>query len=201
MYLILCTLHLTFRSEGLSKASKISKAFLMPVLLLYFLSRQTEGLQGSLLVILALGLDSLGDILLIESNKGNRFFLGMDSFFLGHICYGTYLALHGIHWVYFFIAIGLLAYPLYKILRIVQVPPYGLPLGIYATLLSMLIAFSAGSGSLYCTLGAVAFAFSDYFIAMEAIGKRIFSETSIMATYTLAQLLLIIGILSLQGVW
>ncbi len=173
----------------------------MPVLLLYFLSRQTEGLQASLLVILALGLDTLGDILLIESNKGNRFFLGMGSFFLGHICYGTYLAMHGINWAYFFMAIALLAYPLYKILRIVQVPPYGLPLGIYATLLTILIVFSAGSGSWYCFLGAIAFAFSDYFIAMEAIGKRIFSETSIMATYTLAQLLLIIGILSLQGVW
>lgn len=38
-----------------------------------------------------------------------------------------------------------------------------------------------------------------YLIAMDIVGKSIFSETAIMGTYTLAQLLLIVGILTLQG--
>jgi hypothetical protein len=47
--------------------------------------------------------------------------------------------------------------------------------------------------------GAIFFAISDYLIALDVVEKRTFSETTIMGTYTLAQLLLIVGVLSLQG--
>ncbi|WP_172635088.1 lysoplasmalogenase family protein [Sphaerochaeta pleomorpha] len=201
IYLILCTLHLTFLSEGLPRLSHTTKLLLMPALLAYFLSLQTEGGISTLLVTLALLLGTIGDAFLLNNHKGKLFFAGMGSFFLGHICYGTYLALHYKSGVYLLVAALFLLYPLFRIIKSLQVPPYGVCLGIYATILAVLIALSAGSGSLFCTLGAIAFSFSDYFIAKDTIGEKTYSPTAVMGTYTLAQLLLILGILSIQGVW
>lgn len=200
-YLILCTLHMTFRSEGLSRFSRITKLLLMPSLLAYFLSLQTEEGISTLLVILALLAGTLGDALLVNDHKGRLFFAGMGSFFLGHICYITYLALHCKSLAYLLVAVLFLAYPLFRIIKSIQVPPYGVYLGIYATILGILIAFSAGSGSLACILGAIAFSVSDYFIAKDTIGVKTYGPIAVMETYTLAQLLLVLGILSMQGVW
>jgi uncharacterized membrane protein YhhN len=173
----------------------------MPSLLFYFLSFNTEGGLFTLLVILALTFGTIGDALLLNDLKGACFLSGMLSFFLGHLCYIYYLALHIKSWVYLIVAMLLLAYPVYLVIRKLQVPPYGVPLGIYATILGLLIAFSAGGGSIACILGALAFSFSDYFIAMDTIGEKTYGVSAVMGTYTLAQLLLILGILSIQGVW
>jgi uncharacterized membrane protein YhhN len=200
IYLVLGTLHLTLRSEGMVRTARFTKVLLMPSLLAYFLSLQTEKLHSAQWVILALCFGTLGDLLLCNEHKGKLFFAGMGSFFLGHICYIAYLARHCKSWVYFIVAILFAAYPLYRIIKSLQVPPYGAPLGIYATILAFLIAFCAGSGSGICILGALSFSFSDFFIAKDTIGERTFSTTAVMGTYMLAQLLLVIGILSIQGV-
>jgi len=143
VYLMLCTLHMTFRSEGLTTLSYITKLLLMPSLLAYFLSLQTEVGISALLVILALLAGTLGDALLVNGHKGRLFFAGMGSFFLGHICYITYLALHCRSLAYLLLAALCIAYPVVRIIKSLQVPPYGVFLGIYATILGVLIAFSA----------------------------------------------------------
>jgi uncharacterized membrane protein YhhN len=201
LYLFLCTLHITFRSEGLILPGHISKVLLMPSLLAYFISLNTEGGLFVLLVILALTFGTIGDALLLKDHRGTCFLAGMLSFFLGHLCYITYLALHSKSWAYLLVSVLILACPVYLIIRKLQVPPYGLPLGIYATILGFLIAFSAGGGSLVCILGALSFSFSDYFIAMDTIGEKTYGVSTVMGTYTLAQLFLVLGILSIQGVW
>jgi len=123
----------------------------------------------------------------------------MLCFFAGHLAYITYFALHLQGWGYFLFALLVLVFPLYKIIRSFF-PSQDAPLlSIYATVLIVLTAFCASSLSWIAMGGALFFALSDYLIALDIVEKRTFSETAIMGTYTLAQLLLIVGVLSLQG--
>ncbi|NBK21301.1 MAG: lysoplasmalogenase [Spirochaetia bacterium] len=199
LYLGLTIIHMSFRAENLKWASAISKVLLMPALLVYYLSMKTDTTLASHLITLALILGMAGDAFLLAGHKGKRFYAGMLCFFVGHLAYITYFVLHLQSWLYFLFVLLVLAFPLYKII-LSFFPSKDAPLlGIYATILIVLASFCASALSLIAMGGALLFAVSDYLIAMDIVGKRTFSETAIMGTYTLAQLLLIVGILSLQG--
>ena len=192
---------MSFRSENMKWPSSISKVLLMPLLLVYYLSMHTDTGSLSLLIPLALILGTAGDAFLLAGHTGKRFYAGMSCFFVGHLAYITYFALHLQSWPYFLVAILALAYPLFKIIRSFFPSQDGPLLSIYATILIVLTSFCASSLAFIAMVGALFFAISDYLIAMDIVGKRTFSETAIMGTYTLAQLLLIVGILTLQGAY
>lgn len=199
MYLTLCVLHISFQSEHMRWPSRISKVLLMPVLLIYYLTLNTDTGIFTLLITLALLLGTAGDAFMAGGSKKRNFYAGMFSFFVGHLAYITYFALHLQSWGYFLFAMLALAFPLYKIILSFfpsQETPF---LSIYAAILFILFAFCASALSLIAMAGAIFFAISDYLIAMGTIEKRTFSNATIMATYALAQLLLIVGILTLQG--
>jgi uncharacterized membrane protein YhhN len=199
IYLILSIGHMSFRSENMKWPSSISKVLLMPALLIYYLTQKAETGMLCQLITLALLLGTIGDAFLLAGHKGKRFYAGMLCFFVGHLAYITYFVLHLQSWLYFLFVLLVLAFPLYKII-LSFFPSKDAPLlGIYATILIVLASFCASALSLIAMGGALLFAVSDYLIAMDIVGKRTFSETAIMGTYTLAQLLLIVGILSLQG--
>ncbi len=201
VYLILCIVHMSFRSENMKWPSGISKVLLMPSLLIYYLSMHTDTGLLSLLIPLALLMGTAGDAFLLAGHTGKLFYSGMLCFFLGHLVYITYFVLHLQSWLYFLVAIVILAFPLYKII-LSFFPSRDAPLlGIYATVLIVLTAFCTSALSFIAMVGAIFFAISDYLIAMDIVGKRIYSETAIMGTYTLAQLLLIVGILTQQGAY
>jgi uncharacterized membrane protein YhhN len=63
---------------------KITKLFIMPFLLIYFIMLN-EGLY--LPVLFALIFAFLGDYFLLEPNKPIKFTLGLASFLIGHLCY------------------------------------------------------------------------------------------------------------------
>ena len=200
-YLIISMVHISFRSENMKYPSAVSKVLLMPSLLAYYFSITTDTGVSFLLIPLALVVGTLGDAFLLAGHTGKRFYAGMFCFLIGHLTYITYFILHVQSWVYFLSALLLLAFPLYKIIRSLFPSQDALLLSIYATVLILLTAFCASSLSYIAMVGALFFALSDYLIAMDIVGKRTFSETAIMGTYTLAQLLLIVGVLSLQGVF
>ena len=192
---------MSFRSENMKWPSSISKVLLMPALLVYYLSMHTDTGPLSLLIPLALLLGTAGDAFLLAGHKGKLFYAGMLCFFVGHLSYITYFVLHLQSWPYFLIAILILAYPLYTVIRSFF-PSQDAPLlSIYATTLIVLSAFCASALAFIALVGALFFAISDYLIAMDIVERRTFSETAIMGTYTLAQLLLIVGILTQQGAY
>ena len=199
LYLGLTIIHMSFRAENLKWASAISKVLLMPALLVYYLSMKTDTTLASHLITLALILGMAGDAFLLAGHRGKLFYAGMLCFFVGHLAYITYFILHLQSWLYFLVAILILAFPLYKVIRSFF-PSQDAPLlSIYATVLIILIAFCASALSFIAMVGALFFAISDYLIAMDIVEKHTFSETAVMGTYTLAQLLLIVGVLTLQG--
>ncbi|MBI9094884.1 MAG: hypothetical protein JEY71_08395 [Sphaerochaeta sp.] len=198
-YLILCIGHMSFQSENMKWPSAISKVMLMPSLLIYYLTMTTDTGFLTLLIALALLLGTAGDAFLLSGHKGKLFYAGMLCFFVGHLSYITYVVLHLQSWLYFLFAILVLAFPLYKVTLSFFPSKDAHLLSIYAIILCILTAFCASALSLAAMVGALLFATSDYLIAMDVVGKRTFSETAIMGTYTLAQLLLIMGLLSLQG--
>ena len=201
LYLILCIVHMSFRSENMKWSSGISKVLLMPALLLYYLSMHTDTGPLSILIPLALLMGTAGDAFLLAGHTGKRFYAGMLCFFVGHLVYITYFVLHLQSWLYFLIALLVLVFPLYKIIRSFFPSKEAPLLSIYASILIVLSSFSASSLAFIAMVGALFFAISDYLIAMDIVGRRTYSETAIMGTYTLAQLLLIVGILTLQGAY
>ncbi len=201
IYLILSIGHMSFRSENMRIPSAISKVMLMPSLLIYYLSMNTDTGLLSLLIALALLLGTAGDAFLLAGHKGRLFYAGMLCFFVGHLAYITYFVLYLQSWGYFLFALLVLAYPLYKIILSFFPAKEAPLLSIYATILIILTSFCASSFAFIAMVGAVFFAISDYLIAMDIVEKRTFSETAIMGTYTLAQLLLSVGILTLQGAY
>ena len=199
LYLSLTIIHMSLRSENLRWASAISKVALMPSLFMYYLSINTDTGMLLLLICLALLLGTAGDALLLAGHRGKLFYAGMLCFFIGHLAYITYFVLHLQSWGYFLFAILALTIPLYKIILSFFPSKEAPILSIYAATLIVLTAFCASALSYIAMGGAIFFAISDYLIALDVVEKRTFSETAIMGTYTLAQLLLIVGVLSLQG--
>lgn len=169
------------------------------MLLVYYLTLNTDTGFLTLLICLALLLGTLGDAFLLAGYKGKTFYAGMFAFLVGHFAYMLYFILHLQSWGYFLFAILALAFPLYKIILSLFPSKLAPILSIYAIVLIVLTAFSAAALSFIAMVGAIIFALSDYLIAMDVVEKRSFSEIAVMGTYTLAQLLLIVGILSLQG--
>lgn len=173
----------------------------MPSLLVYYVSIQTENTLASLCIVLALVAGTFGDILLTKGHRGKSFFWGMFSFFVGHIFYMAFFILHLESWGYFLFAMLALCFPLYKVI-LSFFPSKETPLlSIYAVALITLIAFTASASSFIAMLGVIFFGISGYLIAMDVVEKHVHSDTAIMSTYSLAQLLLIVGALSLQGVF
>jgi len=190
---------MSFQAENMRGPSAISKVMLMPSLLLYYLSMRTDTGLLPLLIVLALLLGTAGDAFLLAGHKGKLFYAGMLCFFVGHLFYITYFVLHLQSWGYFLFALLALAFPLYKVILSFFPSKDAVLLSIYSTVLIVLTAFCASALSLIAMGGAIFFAISDYLIAMDIMEKHTFSETAIMGTYTLAQLLLIVGISTLQG--
>jgi uncharacterized membrane protein YhhN len=77
-------IHLIAAFFEIEKLRKITKLFLMPLLLVYFIAA-----RGSMYlpVILALIFAFIGDFFLLEPGKPIKFQLGLASFLIGHLCY------------------------------------------------------------------------------------------------------------------
>lgn len=196
---------------------RVFKPFLMPTLAAFYLSSsEIFGYTGwyGILVLTALGLHWLGDVLLLFANGRTNFafYAGATCFGLGHVAY--------FFWIVFFvkfisvriIAVALaVVVPLYILLAVKANNTIGRGrlfkgLLIYAAIMA-LIAIAAAStigqgplyGSLLVLFGYIIFIFSDSIIASGKLGSPIAGQPAVMTTYCMAQLMIIIGILVLQG--
>ena len=187
-------------------AFSIAKSLLMPALMLYVLSYNT--IPGKAIIIAGLFFSWLGDVLLLFESRNALFFIGgLISFLTTHICYIIYFLkttsakrslIRNQPWLAALVAA-------YGVSLVMFLSPHlgdmKLPVIIYAAVICTMVICSlhvftktnAPSNTLFIT-GAVLFAASD---SMLAINKfyRPFANAGIfiIATYCLAQLLIVSG--------
>ena len=209
VYLIVAAIQLTGCFKEHKTLIFMSKPLLMPLLIAVYVL--AAGQNVSWLIVVALCFDTIGDILLMLRDTGGIKYLlsGMIAFMIGHLCY--------IYW-FFSIAESFSVQPAW-ILGVIGTiflivwfwrtmlrsgHRYAVFLSSYSICIAAMIIgalYSWGSGplvgTLSCVAGTLLFCLSDFFIAMETIGRRIGDRGSVMLTYMLAQFLLVIGFIVL----
>ena len=200
-----------------SRVYTATKPFLMPLLLAVYLLFLPEGAMGrnsQILVALALGFHTLGDIFLLFPRNRSRqmFYLGMLCFFVGHISYALWFAKADVGHsakaavVAVFVALAF-QYMIFRqlVLGPRKYAPKLMPytIGLMAVFVS--IASTLGHGSpIYATLlslvGIALFTFSDFCIMRRMVRLPLFGQMVVMSTYILGQSLIVTGMLLMQKV-
>lgn len=176
-----------------------TKALLMPLLLVVL--HATIGLRGRMArwVAAALVASWLGDLALTGS--GDWFLAGLGAFFVAQVCYivafwpaarsgplrrRPVLALPYLAW--WVVLLTLLAPALDELL---------VPVTIYGLVLVTMAAAATGLGRL-TTIGAALFVVSDSLIAATTVTEQLVfsgSGAAVMATYTIGQALIVVGVI------
>jgi uncharacterized membrane protein YhhN len=190
------------------------KPILLPILLIAVAVAESFPTKKTLLT--ALTFSWIGDIILLFTDKGELYFIfGLVSFLLSHVIYIVLFSKQQntrtndkkeLFWLgslailtYFFIMIDTL-FPKLGALKI--------PVLVYAVVITTMLFF-AFKGSLkwaipaknYILIGAIVFVSSDSILAFNKFYAPIpHASFYIMATYCLAQYLIVKGILKLNGV-
>lgn len=188
------------------------KPLLVPFLLLavYFHERFTT----KKVLLTALTLSWIGDIILMFADKGELYFIaGLIAFLLSHISYiilfskqlKIYLKKSKIiFWV------GVTAIAFYLIvMMLILLPSLGdlkIPVFVYALTISIMLLFALKGflnwqkpANIYILIGATIFVASDSILAFDKFHAPLqYSSFLIMATYLLAQYLIVTGILKLN---
>jgi len=185
----------------------ITKPFLMPLLIAFF-TFQTKDLTSSLKkwIVFALVFSWAGDMLLMfESTNSNFFILGLVAFLIAHIFYILFYEnvirkedLRKNYWWFLPVLIYYIA------LIYILSPNLGdmkLPVRIYGIVISYMLIQALQTGRIKdpgaATLmigGAVLFITSDSILAINKFYESFeFAGISIMLTYGIAQLLIVLG--------
>ena len=213
LYLFVSILHLIASFHDDSKRRAKTKPFLLILLLLFYLV-STDDI--SIPLALALFASWLGDVLLIP--KGHHWFIaGGIAFIFSHLffimVYLTRVDLNRIPWM-IVIPVGVLYYgiALCIILAVQKTTPKQMVVPMYFYLLCnstmnvfalMQWLFTKSTGAQIAYIGALLFYISDctlflvrYYKHPEIIYKKHFT---VMLTYLLGELLIVIGVLMLKG--
>ncbi|SFE92910.1 lysoplasmalogenase [Flavobacterium xueshanense] len=204
--------YLSFLFFGNENTAWFLKPFLLPFLLLavYF----QERFSTKKILLTALTLSWVGDIILMFADKGELYFIaGLIAFLLSHIFYiilfskqlKIYLKKSKIiFWV------GVTAIAFYLIvMMLILLPSLGdlkIPVFVYALTISIMLLFALKGflnwqkpANSYILIGAIVFVASDSLLAFDKFYAPLqYSSLLIMATYLLAQYMIVIGILKLN---
>lgn len=192
VYLGISFAHLSFRSVGYQFLGNLTKVLLMPTLMLFLMQ------QGDYpLLLAALLFATIGDALLTKGHQGSHFIWGMASFAVCHIFYGIHVLLLGVDWILAAIAFSGLMIPYSLLYRLIGKQKGSAKYLAYAMLLFMLASLLTGLASLLCIMGILLFILSDTMIGMDSLAMKHVNDTSIMGSYILAQLLLVLGFTAL----
>lgn len=192
VYLGISFAHLSFRSVGYQFLGNLTKVLLMPTLMLFLMQ------QGNYpLLLAALLFATIGDALLTKGHQGSHFIWGMASFAVCHIFYGIHVLLLGVDWILAAIAFSGLMIPYSLLYRLIGKQKGSAKYLAYAMLLFMLASLLTGLASLLCIMGILLFILSDTMIGMDSLAMKHVNDTSIMGSYILAQLLLVLGFTAL----
>ena len=188
------------------------KPFLLPFLL--YSVYVFEDFPTKKILLTALTFSWIGDIILMFTDKGELYFIfGLVAFLLSHIVYIVLFSKQlktesNKNNLLFVFGIGVIIVYLLLMLSLL-LPNLGdlkIPVSIYAMVISTMLLFALkGSfnwskpGNYYILMGAVIFVSSDSILAFNKFYKPIFLDSFlIMATYIIAQYLIVKGILELN---
>ena len=193
------------------KLRKISKCFIVPLLLTVYLA---GGEYRYIFMIPALVLGWLGDVLLIRIDKKTHFILGLASFLLGHVCYmitfAQILGLFGsavmfnVPSVLIFTApVILLAMVVFRLIK--PTKEMFVPVILYMTVLVVMnflgfqvFLFNPGIAGLLILSGCYNFMVSDTILAYYTFRKlKLWGAVLIMVFYIIAQAEIVFGLMSL----
>ncbi len=209
-YIIVSTTNILGRLRNSTLNNYITKPLILPFLLAFYVTCSFYfNFKISLLVISALILGNIGDITLMfaKSGRDRYFIIGMLSFLAGHLMYFFFFLWNSIPLqhkapvligtiamipiiILFFIFVYHSKHPIWPALW-----SYGLMTSLL--IISSFTTFGIGPyyGSFLLVIGTIIFATSDFFILLQQLGNIKKGDAIIMLTYTLAQLLLNIGII------
>src|SRR5215213_3499148 len=186
-----------------------SKPSLMLILLVYY-AVNTRKLAAGLkfLIILALVFSWLGDVLLLIDKQTKSFFIyGLSAFLAAHVCYIFYFLkirrankIEKLPNALIFLAIATYSLSLFAVIA-PHVKNLLIPVGVYALVISTMLgaslaAFDFGKQNFgkICVAGAVLFIVSDSILAINRfVAPFEYAPVFVMATYALAQLLIVEG--------
>jgi len=198
-----------------SRIYALTKPFLTPLLCtvyFLFLPQAVKGMWYQRFVLYALSCHCLGDVfLLFPRNKSRRmFYLGMLSFFIGHIFYTLWFINadvgHSKKGVVLTVILCLvIEYGIFRqlVLGPRKYAPILVPYSFGLCAIAVAIASTAGNGSpVYATLisyvGVALFFFSDFCIMRRMVRLPLFGQMTVMTTYIAGQSLIILGMLLMQ---
>lgn len=206
LYLLVSAFHLWFCYKDCNTERLLTKPFLMPVLLLYFIVASSS---PSIIVILAILFGFIGDTFLLSDDSQSLFIAGLLTFLLGHICYIIALANEisikpSITIIFAIILIlgilGALAYSsLFRHLNKMKLPVLS-----YLIIICTMVFYAAlffitenTSSSTFALIGSICFIVSDYILARTSFIERFkLHKLYIMSTYLAAQFLLVISFIN-----
>ncbi len=217
LYIIAATVNIFSENIGMRMPMYISKILLMP-LLAAFLYSKTKEAEKYKFIYLALFFSWLGDIFLMfprqdydPSTAKYFFILGLVSFLIAHINYiiSFIKDIHPNNKVSVLIEKPYLVIPflLYLLLLMRFLFPHldamKLPVSVYGICIILMLIFAFNRKNIvnnksfyYVLVGAVLFIISDSLIAINVFYQKMqWHRMVIMLTYTIAQALIIIGVL------
>jgi len=197
LFSIFSFVHLIFCFQENEKARKISKCFIMPLLITYLVMMSCNKINIYLGAIFGF----LGDVFIIFKKNKVFFILGAVFFMLGHVFYilEMYTILGGFEYWHIFI-FGLIFFVLFIIGKNLVYPKVGklCYVGIvYFTFLSSMLFVAIFTRDPLIIIATFTFIVSDVILSFVNFFKKDVNkkELYVMSTYILAQTLMILALI------
>ena len=149
------------------------------------------GPHSSWALLAALTFSLLGDVYLML--PAELFLAGLLAFLVGHVGFVAAFDATLLSRLGWFIAVMLLSAPLsLRLLRAAPDLPLRVAIGVYMTVIALMVGSAIGSGSLIAAAGALSFMASDAMIALNRfVAPFAAARVAIIVTYHVGQFLLV----------
>jgi uncharacterized membrane protein YhhN len=212
-YIGFCLIYLSILFLNIQGFDLYMKPLILPILMV--IVTFSENFPTKKILLTALLFSWIGDIILLFSDKGELYFIfGLVSFLVSHL---VYIVLFNKQqtirendnkvqfWLGIFLILGYFTFMIFTLFP--KLGPLKIPVLVYAIVITTMLFF-AFKGSLkwsipankYIFIGAIVFVSSDSVLAFNKFYTPIeHASFYIMATYCLAQYLIVKGILKLNS--
>lgn len=149
------------------------------------------GPHASWALLAALTFSLLGDVYLML--PADLFLAGLLAFLVGHVGFVAAFDATPLSRLAWFVVVMLVSAPLsLRLLRAAPDLPLRIAIGVYMTVIALMVGSAIGSGSLVAAAGALSFMASDAMIALNRfVAPFAAARVAIIVTYHLGQFLLV----------
>lgn len=190
----------------LFRIEHVAKPLTLALLIAAAVTADLPATKGWVVAALALGL--VGDVALLRSadrpGRPDRAFLaGLVAFLVGHVCYLTAFARHGVHGLTLLAGALVVAGTAGLTLPLILIrarraggAELTAAVGGYATVLGVMAVFAVGTSAIPVAIGGLLFLGSDTILAWDRfVGRLLRGPLLVIVTYHLAQFLIVLGLL------